>query len=166
VYTKDMKLDLKDSFGLRGEVKWIKTRGGVLVEESPWQQNQVLANDNRGVYIALDRLTGDNTYSLNITHADIGDDNTAAAATDTALGNGLERTDIGAVSRSALTATFRFFFADALTADDTYYEFGMFIDGTATLGTGQLFNHIIFTTPLVKAAGEDNTIVCRVIARV
>lgn len=153
---------LQDGFGMRGEVKWIKSKGGIVVAESPWMANKIVANDARGIYILLDLLTGDQTYSGEITHADIGDDGTAATDADTALGNGLERASIGAVSRSALTATFRFFYADALTADDTYEEFGMFVDGTSALGTGRLFNHLIFTTDLVKSSGEDHTVVCRI----
>lgn len=153
---------INDSFAFVGEVQWQKTRNGILVAESPWMRNKVVSSDARGISIVLDRLASINTYSLNITHADIGDDNTPATASDTALGNTLERAQVGSVSRSGLTVSFRFFFSDALTADDTYHEFGMVIDGTGTLGTGRLFNHLIFSTALVKATGEDHTIVCRI----
>jgi len=159
---------LQESFSLIGEVKWQKFKAGTkeLLAESPWMRNKVVANDARGIYILLDLLAGITTYSGEITHADIGDDNTAATAADTDLGNGLVRASLGAVSRSGLQTTYRFFFADTLTADDTYNEFGMFIDGAVGVGTGQLFNHLIFSVPLVKAAGEDNTIVCRLTASV
>jgi len=156
--------NLKDTFKIIGEVKWIKTNSktGEVISESPWMKNQIVSGVGYGISILLDKLIGDVTYSGEITHADIGDDNTAATASDTDLGNGLERATVGALSTSGLTRTFRFFFADALTADDTYKEFGMFIDGTATVGTGRIFNHLIFTTDLVKATGEDHTIVCRI----
>ena len=153
---------LKDSFSLKGEVKWIKSKNGIILAESEFMTNRVMGNDNRGIYLFLDRLASINTYSANITHADMGDDDTAASAADTALGNGLVRAQVGAVSRSGLTVEFRFFYADVLTPDDTYQEFGMFVDGNATLGTGQLFNHLVFGTPLVKATGEDHTVVCRI----
>ena len=153
---------LKDSFSLKGEVKWIKSKNGIILAESDFTPNKIVANTGRGIYIFLDRLAAINTYSANITHADIGDDDTAASASDTALGNGLVRSQAGAVSRSGLSVSFRFFYTDTLTPDDTYEEFGMFVDGNSTLGTGQLFNHLIFGTPLVKATGEDHTIVCRI----
>lgn len=147
---------------LKGKVKWVKSKDGIFIAESPWMDNIIVANDARGIYMILDRLTAINTYSLNITHADIGDSVTTPTSADTALGNGLVRASIGAVSRSGLSADFRFFYADATTPDDTYEEFGMFVDGTATVGTGRIFNHLKFTTQMVKSAGEDHTIVCRV----
>ncbi len=153
---------ITDSFALKGEVKWEKTVDGILVAESPWMANKIVANDGQGIYIFLDRLVSINTHSGNIKYAELGDDDTPATADDLALGNALVRTSIGAVSRSALTADFRFFYADALTPDDTYEEFGMYVDGSLTLGSGQLFNHLIFSTPLIKATGEDHTVVCRI----
>ena len=154
---------MKDGFRLRGHVKWEKTVGGILVAQSPWIENQIVANAGRGIYIALDRLAGINDYAFNISHAEIGDDDTEPSIADTALGNGLERVSVGAIERSGLEVQFRFFFPDATTADDTYEEFGMYTDGAAGLGTGRLFNHLLFgDNPLVKAAGEDNTIVCKI----
>jgi hypothetical protein len=153
---------LKDSFSFKGEVKWIKSKDGIILAESEFMPNKIVANDNRGIYLFLDRLAAINTHSANIRYADIGDDNTPATASDTDLGNGLVRAQIGAVSRSGLTADFRFFYADTLTPDDTYEEFGMFVDGSTAVGSGQLFNHLVFSTPLVKATGEDHTVVCRI----
>lgn len=155
-------LKLFESFGLKGQAKWIKTKGGIVVAESAWSDNKVLTNANLGMSIILDRLVGINTYSLNITHADIGDNATAALATDPGLYNALERAAIGAVSRSGVTADFRFFYPDALTTNGTYREFSMVIDGSATLGTGKPFNRLVFGTPMVKATGEDHTILARV----
>lgn len=149
---------------LEGRVKWIKSKGGVLLAESPWMPNKIAANSEHGIYILLDLLAGDDTYSGEVTHADIGDDNTTPTEADTDLGNGLVRAQIGNISRSGLETDFRFFFADANTPDDTYEEFGMFIDGSAGVGTGQIFNHLVFTSSLVKASGEDYTIVCKITA--
>ena len=153
---------LKDSFSFKGEVKWIKSKNGIILAESEFMPNKIVGNAERGIYIFLDRLVAINTHSANIRYADIGDDNTPATASDTDLGNGLVRAQIGAVSRSGLTADFRFFYADTLTPDDTYEEFGMFVDGSTAVGSGQLFNHLVFSTPLVKATGEDHTVVCRI----
>lgn len=151
-----------DNFAFKGEVKWIKTVNGILVAESDWMQNKIVGNDARGIYLFLDRLTGINTYTANISHAELGDSVTPATAADTALGNALVRASISASSRSGLLADFRFFFADALTPNDIYTEFGMYVDGAAGLGTGRIFNHLIFGTPLDKAAGEDHTVLCRI----
>lgn len=160
-----METVLKDSFGLRGQVKWIKSKNGKVISESPWMQNQILANDAHGIYLILDRLASDNTYSLNIKYADLGDGQVAADADDTGLGNAVVRSSIsgeGSNSRSGLTADFRFFFSNSLTPNQTYYEFGMVVDGSSTLASGQYFNRLLLTTPLVKSSGEDHTIVCRI----
>lgn len=131
------------------------------LRRTEWMKNTIVTSSARGLSIVLDRLTSINTYSLNITHAALGDDNTAASPADTALGNELARASTGTTSRSGTQATLRFFFPDGTTPDDTYEEFGTFIDGTATLDSGRLWNRLILSTPLVKSTGEDNTIVCR-----
>jgi len=154
-------MNATDGFGLKGQAKWIKTKGGILVAESAWSPNVVLTGANRGISILLDRLAGITTHAGIITFGDMGDDSTAATAADTGLGNALVRAQISAVSRSGLTTDFRFFYPDVLTPNDTYREFGMVIGGTSTLETGQPFNHLVMS-PLVKAAGEDHTVVCRI----
>jgi len=157
-----MLTKVSDSFSLKGEVKWIKSKNGIILAESEFMSNKIVSSAERGISLFLDRLAAINDHSANITHADIGDDDTPVLVADTELGNGLVRAQVGAASRSGLSTEFRFFYIDALTPDDTYNEFGMFVDGTVTLGTGQLFNHLIFGLPLVKASGEDHTIVCRI----
>lgn len=155
----------KDSFALKGEVKWIKSRDGIILAESAWCSNKVLSGSNLGVSMLLDRLAGITTYTGTITHADIGDDDTTATAADLGLGNGLARSTVKLKSRSGLSTDYRFFYPDATTPDDTYKEFGMFVDGSAGVGTGQCFNHLVMTD-LVKASGEDHTILCRLTASV
>lgn len=51
-----------------------------------------------------------------------------------------------------------FIFSDSQLADETYYEFGVFCGGTSTIGSGQLFNHALFSTPYAKVAGQDTTV--------
>lgn len=158
-----MKKELQNGFTFQGEVKWEKYKDGKLVEASPWQKNKILTSENRGIQILLNRLAGDDTYSGEITHADIGDDNTPVSpGSDVGCINALERASVALITSSGLQRTFRFFYPDALTADDTYTEFSMFIDGSSGLNTGRGFNRIVMSTPLVKAAGEDHTIVCRI----
>jgi hypothetical protein len=42
--------------------------------------------------------------------------------------------------------------------NQNYYEFGTFVSGSAALGSGQLFNHALFTSPYGKTAGTDTTV--------
>ena len=55
-------------------------------------------------------------------------------------------------------AQVQFFFPDAILANETYYEFGTFIGGSSSIGTGNIFNHALFTNPYVKTAGVDTTV--------
>lgn len=154
--------NLLENFALHGQVKWQKTKGGILVAESPWMNNKVLSGAGKGISLFLDRLANITTYSGVVSYAEIGDDATAANPAQAGVLNPLVRVGVALVSRSGLTADFRFFFPDVTTPDDTYNEFGMIIGGTATIGTGQAFNRLALGTPLVKAAGEDTTIICRI----
>lgn len=152
-----------ESMKIVGEVKWIKSKNGKVLEETPWMKNKVLSSAECGIQLFLDRLYGDTTYTSVIAHADIGDDNTAVnASSDTGCLNPLVRASIADKSESGNQRTFRFFFADAATPDDTYEEFSMMTDGNSTPGNGQGFNRIVMSTPLVKASGEDHTLVCRI----
>lgn len=145
-----------------GQGRWIKTKNGTLVAESPWTKNKVAANDGRGVFQFLDRLANITTYDGVIEYADLGTSDTAPTVNDTDLNAGVVRSQLAAASRNGLSTDFRFFFPDAVTPDDTYNEVGMFTDGSPTLGSGQLFNHLVFSTPLVKAEGEDHTVQIRI----
>jgi len=118
--------------------------------------NLVVTSSNHGRNLVCQRLAGVNTYSLNITHIELGDDNTDPTTADQDLGNGLERGTVTTYDISNNVLTLRFFLSDAQLADDTYEELGLFIDGTATLGSGQMWNHALFN--YVKATGEDTTI--------
>ena len=164
-YKKAMQtIELNEKqIGLTGEVKWIKSRNGKVISETPWMKNKVLSSADCGIQLFLNRLMGDDTHPSEITHADLGDDDTAVnASTDTGCLNALARAQLADSSTSGLQRTFRFFFADALTPDDTYHEFSMKVDGTSTIDSGQGFNRIVMGTPLVKAPGEDHTVVCRI----
>lgn len=134
-----------------------------ILIESPWMNNKVLSSPSCGIQLFLDRIFGITTYDGIIGHADMGDDTTPVnPMTDTGCLNPLVRASLAAQSVSGNQRTFRFFFANALTPDDTYNEFSMMTDGDITLGSGQGFNRIVMTIPLVKATGEDHTVVCRV----
>lgn len=165
-----METSLHNNFSLKGEYKVITTcsKTGAVKRDTGWQPNQIVGNSQRGIYILLDLLADITTYSGSLSHMGLGDVATAASAADTDLGNELVRVAFAgaATVRSGLQATFKAFFPDVTTPNDTYTEIGAYIDGTATIGTGRLWSRIVLAAPLVKASGEDNTIVYRVTASV
>lgn len=122
------------------------------------QNNLVVSSSGHGRNLFVQRLTGDNSFTLNITHGEIGTGSTPPTNADTALTTPTDRVAVTLASASNNVATLRFFFADGDLADDTYNEFGTFVDGTITIGTGQMFNHALFASAYVKATGEDTTI--------
>ncbi|HEY1037163.1 MAG TPA: hypothetical protein VGE62_01115 [Candidatus Paceibacterota bacterium] len=167
------KIITSDSIGSMGEVRITKRNSltksgrkaygrGRIISVTDWMKNRIVSGiGGYGRNILIRRLLSDNTYTGNITHADLGTGSTAAADSDTDLETGLARAQVGSSDIGNDSGTIRFFFADALTPDATYREFGTFIDGSVTLGTGRIFNRLILTTPYVKATGEDTTVEVR-----
>lgn len=121
-------------------------------------KNLIVSASGYGRNIVARRLGGDNTYSLNITHGEIGTGSTAPANSDTALTTPTVRVAITSADIINNVVTLRFFFSDGSLSNGTYYEFGTFIDGNATIGTGQMWNHALFGSPYAKAAGQDTTV--------
>jgi hypothetical protein len=125
------------------------------------QKNLVMQSPNYGKDIIIQRLVGINTYSLNILFGEIGTGNTTPAITDTGLTTPTNRASVGFQQDFGTTdAIVQFFFSDSQLANTTYYEFGCFIDGSSTIGSGQLFNHALFATSYTKVAGQDTTVEC------
>jgi len=123
------------------------------------QENLVMQSPNYGKDIIIQRLIGINTYSLNILYGEIGTGSTTPALTDTALTTPTNRASVAYQQDFATTdAILQFFFPDSQLANTTYYEFGTFVDGTGTIGTGQLFNHALFGSAYTKVAGQDTTV--------
>jgi len=123
------------------------------------KHNLIVSSSGYGKNIIARRLASDNTYTGNITHGEIGTGTNAPALTDTGLQTGTVRVAFQTTTISNNIATIRFFLSDATLPNGTYTEFGTFIDGTATLGTGQLFNRALFSgAGYAKATGEDTTI--------
>lgn len=143
---------------IRGFVRIETYKNGKKIRETAEMENLVMLGANTGITLLLQRLIGVNTFSANITHADIGTGTTPATQADTQLDNATDRAVRGSESVSGTQANISFFFPDALLADGSYNEFGTFIDGTISVDTGQLFNRIVFSSPYVKASGEDTTI--------
>lgn len=122
------------------------------------QKNRIMLGTNTGKTLILQRLIGTNTYTLNITHGDIGTGTNAPADSDTQLQTAVARIAKATATISANVATIQFFFADVDLANGTYTEFGSFVDGTGSVNTGKIFNRALFGTAYTKASGEDTTI--------
>ncbi len=122
------------------------------------QKNLIVSSSDHGRNLIAQRLAGTNTFTLNITHGEIGTGTTAPTNADTDLETPIKRNAKTLSSVSNNIVSIRFFFTDAELPNDTYTEFGSFIDGTITIGTGQMWNRALFTSPYVKATGEDTTV--------
>lgn len=131
------------------------------IREKVHNRNLIMKAANVGMDVIIQRLLGVNTYSLNLTYGEIGTGNTAPAITDVALTTPVARAALNvAVSQNIgnSQAQIQYFFPDNALTNSTYKEFGCFIDGSASLGSGQLFNHSLFVTPYTKSAGTDITV--------
>lgn len=123
--------------------------------------NLVMDSPNYGIDLIIQRMIGMNTYSLNILYGEIGTGATAPSLADTALASPTNRAAVGFQQDYGSTdAVFQFFFSDSQLADQTYNEFGTFVDGTSTIGSGQIFNHAILSPAYEKISGQDTTIQC------
>jgi hypothetical protein len=146
--------------GIHGRVRITAYKAGTkeIVRQTGWMKNLVVSSANHGRNLICQRLAGTNTYSLNITHGEIGTGSTAPADSDTGLVAPAVRVGDPFPSVVNNVVKIQFFFSDAQLQNITYREFGTFVDGTITLGTGQLFNRILFNPAYTKAAGEDTTV--------
>lgn len=121
--------------------------------------NLIMVSASHGLDLIVQRLCSVNTYSLNISYGEIGTSATAVTTADTALNSPSARASMALASDvGSNQAQIQFFFTDGSLANTTYREFGTFVDGTSTIGTGQLFNHAVFTVAYTKAAGTDITV--------
>lgn len=145
---------------IKGKVKIITYKAGTkeILRETDFTPNRIMLGTNTGKTLILQRLGCDNTYSLNPTYAEIGTGITTPADADVALAAPVVRAAFANSSISGNILSNFYFFSDGVLANGTYYEFGTFIDGTATIGTGKIFNRVLFSVPYTKASGEDTTV--------
>lgn len=129
----------------------IKTfKDGVLVRQIDGIPNKVVAGSGGyGRNIIARQLAGDTTYPLTLTSISLGDNNTAASDSDTALGHSL----VSGISLTDITVTNNvvevdIFVADGALTNGTYKELGIFC------GT-HLFARIVISPNYTKATGED-----------
>jgi hypothetical protein len=152
-----------DSPGFDNEVRFITSKNGQVTHVTDWMKNKVVLSDDNGRNLIQQALAEDYTGSLAITHCELGDGTTAATDNDTDTENGLVRVQKAYSSVTANILSIKFFFSDGILPEDTYTELTMWIDGTASLGTGHLFNRLVFSdSPYEKAEGEDTTVEIRV----
>lgn len=144
---------------ITGKIKVVTTcsKTGKFLRETAFTPNRIMLGPNTGKTLILQRLIGNNTFSLNITHGDIGTDSTSPLDSNTQI-TSPTRVNIANSSITSNVATLFFFFSNATLANGTYREFGTFVDGTSTINTGQMFNRALILPSYVKATGEDTTV--------
>lgn len=129
------------------------------------QKNIIVSSLNYGydilVQFLLSAYNGSFAFPLGIAWGEIGTGSTTPTNADTALTTPTNRTTVSYAADIGFNeAQLQFFFPDASLANTTYYEFGTFIGGTASIGSGNMFNHALFGTPYSKSAGTDVTVEC------
>jgi hypothetical protein len=127
------------------------------------QKNLVVYSLNYGydiiVQFLLSAYTGSFAFPLGIAWGEIGTGSTTPTNIDIALTTPTNRTSVSYGADIGFNeAQLQFFFPDAVLANGTYYEFGTFIGGTSSIGSGNMFNHALFSSPYSKSAGSDSTI--------
>ena len=149
-----------EGIGVSGRVRITTYKAGTkkVLKRSKWSKNLVVSGTDTGRNLICQRLGGTNTYSLNITHADIGTGTNTPQNSDTELQTPVARGPLTATIVSNNSVALQFFFSDSALANGTYTEFGTFIDGSGTVSTGQLFNRALFGSSYVKSSGQDTTV--------
>ncbi len=124
--------------------------------------NLIVIGPNTGKDLIVQWLISGYSNALNYPYGpDFGEIGTGSATpttSDTQLGNPIARSSLTYVVDDGMTmARLQFFFPDATLPNQTYYEFGTFVGGSTVLGSGQMFNHALFSSPYSKSAGVDTT---------
>ncbi len=102
------------------------------------------------------RLIGDTTYTGAIDYGVLGTGSAAPASGNTKLGTEVFRKLFKSRTRITSAATLGYYYSTT-DDDDTYEEFGVVIDGTASVDTGQLFSRVL-TGSWVKTNLEAMTV--------
>jgi len=112
-----------------------------------------------GRSVIAERLANDTTYTGIINYGALGTGITTPANSDTTLTTEVFRKVVASQSTTDATAFIDFFISKS-DWSGTAEEFATFIDGTATVDTGQLFTHAL-TGGWTKTASESMTIACQ-----
>jgi len=94
-------------------------------------------------------------------HLAMGTGTTAPASTDTKLEAEEIRKEVSAKLRQANMVRLRTYFL-ANEANQTWYEFGIFLGGTDEAETGTLFNRIVPTGGITKTSNQVLTVEVRI----
>lgn len=157
------KISASQGLGITGMVKVITYKAGTkeILRETGYEKNLIMLGVNTGKSLILGTLGAfilGLPYTGQINYGAMGISSVTPTIADTILGNEQARAQLSLASISSNVLTLQFFYADAATPSNTYTEFGTFVDGSVTLNTGQIFNHILFGTPYIKSSGEDTTV--------
>jgi hypothetical protein len=121
--------------------------------------NLVMDSPNYGLDLIIQRLVGNNTYSLNLQWIEIGTGTTTPTVNDTGLASPSLRLPISfQEDYGATDAIVQAYVTDANLPNATYGEVGSFVDGSSSIGSGQLFNHALISPTYAKVSGQDTTI--------
>jgi hypothetical protein len=152
---------------IRGTVTVFGTdvKTGALLYKSV-QRNLVMQGSLTGLDLVIQWIIGQMAtgqgaaaFINGVNYGEIGTGNTAVAITDT--GNTTPSARVIPSLQNDIAqaqAVLQFYFPDASLTNQTYYEFATFINGTGTLGSGNIFNHALFGTPYAKTSGMDTTV--------
>jgi hypothetical protein len=139
--------------------KIAETKSAYFIRTAVECPNLIMDSQNYGLDLIIQRLVGINTYSLNILWGEIGTGSTTPALSDMALTTPTNRAAVGFQQDYGSTdAVLQFFYSDSQLANETYKEFGTFVDGTTTIGSGQIFNHALLSPTYAKVPGQDTTV--------
>jgi hypothetical protein len=122
-------------------------------------ENLIMTGSLTGRDLLVQYLTGNTVYTGGLNYGSLGTGSTTPAAGDTQLTAEVART-VPSIANdlSNNQAQFQFYFPDANLANNTYREAGSFMNATATLNSGKIFNHALLGTPFVKTTGVDVTL--------
>ncbi len=149
IYLMKNSLTIKGSYIIR---TWDATTGKLLSETAPIENLIVSGAAGYGRNLIMRQISGDSTYPIEIDSAKIGTGSTAPSDADTDLQTAvLSNIQVAnsALSNDSLVLTF--FITDALLANGTYNEFGLFCNG-------RLFARSIISPAFVKGSNQNATI--------
>lgn len=151
----------KESTGnIHGKYRITKldSKTGEIIEQRDYQDNLIMDGTNTGFNLILKALFGDDTYGLEIKYLDIGTGNTTPTLADTALETAVTRVTYSTRVITSSDITYRFFIANANLPNGSYEEVGLFIGGTTSVDTGQIFARSLLDSTYTKVSGEDTII--------
>jgi hypothetical protein len=145
-------MKLKDKHSIKGSyvIKVYDSITNELIKEYPRVENLVVSGSGGyGRNLIVRKLAGDDTYPIEIDSAQIGTGATAPSNSDIALVTPvLTGIQVANVAMSNNLVIITFFMTNALLANGTYKEFGLFCNG-------RMFARSLITPNLVKGSNQN-----------